>query len=83
MTFRSRAWPLRKPDVDLRIARFLPEVAPAQPAKPIAGLAPLVRALFRDRRAKECEKKPDAYEYPDWRVEELARKYGGRDSDGR
>jgi hypothetical protein len=41
------SWKLPRSNVDLRVTRFLPEVAPAQPAKPIAGLSPLVRALFR------------------------------------
>ena len=57
-----RGWKLRRPDVELRVATFLPEVAPAEPAKPIAGLAPLVRALFRDRRERECKKVPPALE---------------------
>ena len=54
------SWSLSKRDVSLRVTRFLPEVAPASEPKPVAGLKPFVRALFRDRRAKECEKRPDA-----------------------
>jgi hypothetical protein len=54
-------WPLRKPDVQLRVTRFFPEVAPAT-EKPIAGLSPLARALFRDRRAKEQKKVAPALE---------------------
>jgi hypothetical protein len=49
------SWRLRRPDVELRVTRFLPE-APTQQPKPVAGLSPLVRALFRDRRARECQK---------------------------
>jgi len=56
------SWSLRKPDVELRVTRFLPEVAPAQESKPVAGLSPLVRALFRDRRARECAKVAPAVE---------------------
>jgi hypothetical protein len=50
------SWSLRKPNVALRVARFLPEVAPAHEPKPIAGLSPLARALWRDRRDRECRK---------------------------
>jgi len=46
------SWKLRKPGVDLRIARFLPEVAPATPA----GLTDEQRAAHRQRRAAECAK---------------------------
>lgn len=58
------SWSLRKADVALRITRFLPEVAPASEPKPIAGLKLTVRALFRDRRAKERAKRPDALVLP-------------------
>jgi hypothetical protein len=51
------SWGLRKPNVGLRVTRFLPEAA-----RPIAGLSPLVRALFRDRRARECRKVAPALE---------------------
>ncbi len=57
------SWKLRRPDVALRVTRFLPEVAPAQQPKPVAGLPPLVRALFRDRRARECAKITPAVEF--------------------
>ena len=56
----STGWKLRRSDVKLRVTTFLPEVAPATEPKPVAGLKPYVRALFRDRRAKECEKRPEA-----------------------
>ena len=50
-------WSLKKPDVELRVMRFLPEGAPAATEpKPIAGLAPMVRALFRDKRTRETRK---------------------------
>ena len=55
-------WSLRKPDVALRVTTFVPVVAPAHEPKPIAGLSPMVRALWRDKRAKECTKRPDALE---------------------
>jgi hypothetical protein len=73
------SWKLRKSDVGLRVTRFLPEVAPAQPA----GLTDKQRAALRQRRERECAKVEPAIDYPDWRIEELARKYGGSDSDGR
>ena len=53
------SWSLRKPDVALRVTTFVPVVAPAHEPKPIAGLAPMVRALFRDRRARECQKRDE------------------------
>jgi len=56
------SWKLSRADVKLRVTTFLPQVAPAQPAKPIAGLAPMVRALFRDRRERETRKVPPAVE---------------------
>jgi hypothetical protein len=61
------SWSLRKADVKLAVTRFLPEVAPASPpeAKPVAGLSPIVRALFRDRRARECKKVAPALELDD------------------
>jgi hypothetical protein len=46
------SWKLRKPGVDLRIARFLPEIAPAQPA----GLTDEQRAAHRAKREQECAK---------------------------
>lgn len=54
------SWSIRRPNVALRVARFLPVVAPAHEPKPIAGLSPMVRALWRDKRAKECAKRPEA-----------------------
>lgn len=48
------SWKLRRPDVALRVTTFGP--------KPVAGLSPLVRALFRDRRARECAKVKPAVE---------------------
>lgn len=49
-------WPSKRP-VRLAVTRFLPEVAPAvEPPKPVAGLSPLARALWRDKREKECAK---------------------------
>jgi hypothetical protein len=55
------SWSLSKRDVSLRVTRFLPEVAPAH-EKPVAGLKPMVRALLRDRRAKEQKKVAPALE---------------------
>ena len=52
-------WQLRKPNIALRVTTFVPVIAPAEP-KPIAGLSPLARALWRDKRAKECAKRPEA-----------------------
>lgn len=57
------SWSLSKRDVKLRVATFVPVVAPAHEPKPVAGLAPMVRALFRDRRAKECAKREPALEW--------------------
>jgi hypothetical protein len=56
------SWSLKRQNVALRVARFLPEVAPAQESKPVAGLSPLARALWRDRRAKEQRKVAPAVE---------------------
>ena len=56
------SWSLRKPDVALRVTTFVPVVAPASEPKPVAGLSPMVRALWRDKRAKECAKRADALE---------------------
>ena len=56
------SWQLRRPDVALRVTRFLPEVAPAAESKPVAGLSPLLRALWRDKREKECRKVAPALE---------------------
>lgn len=50
------SWSLRKPDVALRVATFVPVVAPAVEPKPIAGLSPTARVWWKDRRAKECAK---------------------------
>jgi hypothetical protein len=44
------SWGSRKPKVELRVTRFLPEVAPATPA----GLTDEQRAAHRQRRAAEC-----------------------------
>jgi hypothetical protein len=54
------SWFIRRPNVSLAVTRFLSEVAPAHEPKPIAGLSPLIRALWRDRRAKECAKRDEA-----------------------
>jgi hypothetical protein len=56
------SWQLRRPDVALRVTRFLPEVAPAVEPKPIAGLKPMFRALWRDKRERECRKVAPALE---------------------
>jgi hypothetical protein len=56
------SWRLSRPDVKLKVMTFLPEVAPAPEPKPIAGLAPMARALFRDRREKETRKVAPALE---------------------
>lgn len=49
----------------LAVTTFVPVIAPASPVdepKPIAGLSPLARVLWRDKRAKECEKREPALE---------------------
>lgn len=46
------SWKLSRPDVKLRVTRFLPEVAPAQPA----GLTDEQRATHQQRRQAECAK---------------------------
>lgn len=50
------SWKLRKTGIQLRVARFLPEVAPAQEPKPVAGLSAVARALLRQRRERETRK---------------------------
>jgi hypothetical protein len=44
-------WSLSKANVALRVTKF----SPGEP-KPIAGLSPLARAIWRNKRAKECRK---------------------------
>jgi hypothetical protein len=56
------SWSLRRPKVSIAVARFLPEVAAAVEPKPVAGLSPLLRALWRDKREKECRKVAPALE---------------------
>lgn len=51
-------WSLRKADVALRVTRF----HTSEP-KPVAGLPPMVRALWRDKREKECKKVAPAMEW--------------------
>jgi hypothetical protein len=50
-------WSLRKADVGLRVTKFAP-----QTEKPVAGLSPYIRALWRDKREKECRKVAPALE---------------------
>lgn len=61
------SWPT-PPKVRLAVARFAPDAD-----KPVAGLTDEERAAHREKRAAEQLKVEPAY--PDWRVEELARKY--------
>lgn len=49
------SWSLSKRDVSLRVTKFA-----KQEPKPIAGLSPIARALWRDKRAKEQQKRPEA-----------------------
>lgn len=56
------SWSLSRRNVSLRVTTFAPEVAPATEPKSIAGLKPYIRALFRDRRAKEQTKVAPALE---------------------
>lgn len=56
------SWSLSRRNVSLRVTTFAPEVALATEPKPIAGLKPYMRALFRDRRAKEQAKVAPALE---------------------
>lgn len=59
------SWP-PQPKVRLAVTRFAPD-------KPVAGLTPDERAAHREKRQAECAKVEPTY--PDWRREELARKY--------
>ena len=52
------SWSLSKRDVALRVAKFAP-----QTDKPVAGLSPMVRGLWRDKREKECRKVAPAMEW--------------------
>lgn len=54
------SWSLSRPNVALRVTRFLPEVAPAVEPKPIAGLTQKLRAEWRAKRARECAKRDEA-----------------------
>jgi hypothetical protein len=47
------SWSLSRPNVALRVTKFAPVTEP----KPIAGLSPIARALWRDKRAKEQQKR--------------------------
>jgi len=51
------SWSLKRTDVALRVAKFAP-----QTDKPVAGLSPMVRALWRDKREKEQKKVAPALE---------------------
>lgn len=51
-------WSLRKADVALRVTRFH-----TSESKPVAGLSPMVRALWRDKRERECRKVLPALEF--------------------
>ena len=81
------SWNRSKPTVEVRVTRFVPEIAPAT-----AGLSDEDREAHRAKRAKECAKvepaidldaRQNALEYldmPEWRLEELARKYAPEDA---
>lgn len=53
------SWSLSRRNVALRVTRF----NTSEP-KPVAGLSPLVRALWRDKRERECKKVAPAMEWP-------------------
>lgn len=65
------SWRAPKPDVEVRVTRFLPEVAPA-----VAGLSHEDRQALRERRAKECEKVAPATELYELRTDALKFMYG-------
>jgi hypothetical protein len=51
------SWSLSRRNVALRVTKFAP-----QTDRLIAGLSPLFRALWRDKREKECRKVAPALE---------------------
>ena len=65
------SWPIRKSKVEVRVTRFLPEVAPAP-----AGLSDEERQAHRAKRAKECEKVEPATELYELRTDALRFMYG-------
>ena len=45
------SWSLKRADVSLRVTKFA-----KHELKPVAGLKPGLRALWRDKRERECRK---------------------------
>jgi hypothetical protein len=65
-------WKLSRPNVELRVTRFLPEIAPAS-----AGLTEEQReALKAKRQAEQKKVRP----LPQWRIDELREKYAAADA---
>ena len=65
------SWNRSKPTVEVRVTRFLPEIAPAT-----AGLSDEDREAHRAKRAKECAKVEPAVELYELRTEALRFMYG-------
>jgi hypothetical protein len=66
------SWSIRRSNVGLRVTKF----SPGEP-KPIAGLSPRLRAIWRAKRAKECRKVEFKVTQPPapcngWRIEREA-----------
>lgn len=57
------SWSLKRPNVSFRVRPVRQwDARPKDMSKPIAGLSPLARALWRDKREKETRKVAPALE---------------------
>lgn len=77
------SWSLTRPNTTLRVTKFAPEAETL-----VAGLTAEAHEAYRAKREAECRKIDpivrqnalDWIDMPEWRVEELARKYAPEDA---